>query len=417
MLASMVKPVAAKAESTSNVLHLTSWLSRQGGGIPPVIWALAGESRRLGMEATVAGLRDGFLEADYSRHDVPMLAGSVVGPGGFGFSSELRNLVANHEAAGGVVHTHGLWMYPGVLARNKSRESACPLVISPHGMLEPWALNRSPWKKRLAGFLFENHNLRAAQCLHALCVPEAKNFRRYGLRNPIAIIPNGINLDELHPLPDRKALAQQIPRVEDKRRILFLSRLHPKKGLRNLLRAWQRLASQFDDWCLIIAGPDEIGHEQELKSLARNLCLEKSVMFVGPAYGESKRQLLAGADLFVLPSFSEGFSMAILEAAAAGLPVLLTHECNFPELAAAGAAVEISPNQSDVEIGLRQLLELSDPQRTTMGRRGSELVARSYAWPVIARQMLEVYDWLLGNRPAPELVKMGEIESSTSACR
>jgi poly(glycerol-phosphate) alpha-glucosyltransferase len=365
----------------------------------------------------VAGLRDDLLEAGGSRHDVPMLAGRVLGPGGFGYSPELRRLMAQLPAAGGVVHSHGLWMYPGVLARKMSEKAGCPLVISPHGMLEPWALNRSQWKKRVAHYFFEKRNFLAADCLHALCVPEARNFRRYGLQKPIAIIPNGINLEDVHPLPDREELAQRVPELRGKRRIVFLSRLHPKKGLPNLLRAWQRLAPDFKDWRLLIAGPDEAGHEQELKSLTGELGIGNSVMFLGPAYGDEKRQLLAAADLFVLPSFSEGFSMAILEAAAAGLPVLLTHECNFPELAAAGGGVEVSPDESGVEAGLGQLLGLSAEQRAAMGRRGSELVKKSHAWPAIARQMLDVYAWLLGKGPVPGVVKLGEIESPAPACR
>lgn len=392
-----------------NLLHITSWLSRRGGGIPPVIWALARESRRLGLAVEVAGLQDEFLSADALPAGVTLLAGHVAGPRGLGYSTGLRRLVGDRPRPGGIIHSHGLWMYPGLLARQRSEKSRCPLMLSPHGMLEPWALKRSRLKKRLAAHFFEGRNLHFAHCLHALCVPEAENFRRYGLRNPIAIIPNGVDLAEGDPMPDYDAVTQWVPEAKGKQRVLFLSRLHPKKGLPNLLRAWQRLAERFGGWFLLIAGPEEAGHEAELKLLASELGLARSVKFLGPVYGGEKRQLLAGADVFVLPSFSEGFSMAILEAAAAGLPVLLTDQCNFHELAAAGGAVEVSPDQAAVEAGLKRLLELSEAQRIDMGRRGMDLVSGSYTWPAIARQMLQVYEWLLGAGPVPGTVKLGEI--------
>jgi poly(glycerol-phosphate) alpha-glucosyltransferase len=271
-------------------------------------------------------------------------------------------------------------------------------------MLEPWALKNSFWKKQLAGRLFENENLRAAGCLHALGTAEAENFRRYGLRNPIAIIPNGIELSELYPLPDADVITERFPELKDRRRILFLSRLHPKKGLGNLFKAWRCLSTDFRDWCVLIGGSGQPAYEQELRSLVKDFGLEKSIYFLGPIYGEDKKLALAAADGFVLPSFSEGFSVAILEAAAAGLPVLLTRECNFPELASAGGGIETSTELEGIEAGLRQMLALSEEQRNEMGRRGMELVQRSYSWPTIAGQMIEVYRWLLGSGAKPECV-------------
>ena len=280
-------------------------------------------------------------------------------------------------------------------------------------------------EKKLAAWWFEDKNLRKADCLHALCAAEADNFRRYGLKNPIAIIPNGVDMSESGKHPPAQSygatwkseignlpaaadtMAEKFPGMKGRRRVLFLSRLHPKKGLSNLLQAWRAVARDFKDWCLLIAGAGQPAYERELQILVKDFVLEKSVIFLGPMYGEDKRQVLAAADAFVLPSFSEGFSVAILEAAAAGLPVILTRECNFPELANRGAAIEIAPQASDIEVGLRQMLELSGEQRKAMGRRGLELVKQSYTWPVIADQMCRVYAWLAGNSSRPEAVKVG----------
>jgi len=394
------------------VIHVTSWLSRQGGGIPPVVWALARETNQRGFPCSVFGLRDQWVEEDCVGHHLPFATGTVLGPKALGFSPALSAQLRTAVRPGGIVHSHGLWMHPGATARKCASRARGPLVISPHGMLEPWALNHSRLKKKLAAWWFEDKNLRQAACLHALCAAEADNFRRYGLKNPIAIIPNGVDVPDSGKQKSETGnqttaagtLAEKIPKLKGRPCILFLSRLHPKKGLSNLLQAWQRVAHDFRDWRLLIAGAGQPAYEQELRDLAKNYGLEKSVVFTGPVYGEDKRQLLAAADVFVLPSFSEGFSVAILEAAAAGVPVLLTPECHFPELVKAGAAFEMAPQASAIEGGLRQILELSEGQRKAMGRRGLELVKQSYTWPVIAGRMCEVYEWLAGNGPRPECV-------------
>jgi poly(glycerol-phosphate) alpha-glucosyltransferase len=157
---------------------------------------------------------------------------------------------------------------------------------------------------------------------------------------------------------------------------------------------------------LVVAGPGEGGHEEEMKRLTAELGLEPRVCFTGPLQGQEKLAALAGAELFVLPSFSEGFSMAVLEAAAAGLPVLLTPQCNFPELVRASGAIEVSPDVAGCEAGLRELLGLPDAERRLMGQRGKDLVARSYTWPRIVEQMLSVYHWLLEGGTPPACVRL-----------
>jgi glycosyltransferase involved in cell wall biosynthesis len=409
-----------------NIIHVTSWLSRQGGGIPPVVWALARETRRRGHACSVLGLEDEWVKTDCAASGVPFTAGRVRGPRALGFSPALNAQLRASAGPGAVIHSHGLWMHPGTAARRCAGRQPCPLIVSPHGMLEPWALNRSRWKKKLAAWWFEDGNLRRADCLHALSPAEAESFRRYGLKKPIAIIPNGVDLVEdrgqgsevggrrsevggqtgeaaAHCTGQEGQTTEAGRGQPDGRRVvLFLSRLHPKKGLANLLQAWRRVARDFPDWCLVIAGAGEPAYEQELQALGKQNGLEPSVIFAGPLYGGDKQRVLAGADVFVLPSFSEGFSMAILEAAAAGLPVLLTPECNFSELAKAGAAVAVSAQAPAIESGLRRLLELSDEQRQAMGLKAIELVRQSYTWPAIADRMHRVYEWMAGNGSRPE---------------
>ena len=219
-------------------------------------------------------------------------SGRVVGHAAFGYSPGLRKSMASQVTRECLVHVHGLWMYPGLLACRLSRRAGAPLVISAHGMLETWALNNSRWKKKLAGWLFENRNLRTADCLHALCAAEAESFRRYGLRNPVAVIPNGVDPAEFEQLPGPEVLESRFPALRNRRWALFLSRIHPKKGLPHLLRAWARVSAdqrvRSSEWMLVVAGPDEGGHESEMKRLSGELGLESSVLFTGPLHGHEK---------------------------------------------------------------------------------------------------------------------------------
>jgi len=236
-----------------------------------------------------------------------------------------------------------------------------------------------------------------------LCTSELRAIRAFGLHNPVAVIPNGVHIldgvvgDATDPTP----------RAWDGRRIvLFLSRVNPKKGLLNLVDAWGKAGAYRAGWVLALAGPDERGHQAQVQERIDGLRLGESVRFIGPKYGEAKDAWLRRADAFVLPSFSEGFPMAALEAMSYGLPAILTPQCNFPEAQACGAALSVEPNVDAIAEGLKSLSGLSDAQRRDMGRKGRELVARNYTWPGVAEQMLDVYSWLMNGGPRPECVVM-----------
>jgi glycosyltransferase involved in cell wall biosynthesis len=388
------------------IIHITSCLSRSGGGIPNIIWSLAGQIQQLGGESIVSGLKDEYFEMDCRNQSLSVMGGAVCGPRAIGYSPELYRQLKAEVRSTDVFHVHGLWTYPGTVGSGLSRGAGCRRIVSPHGMLEPWALQQSKFKKRLAGWLFETRNLRTADCLHAGSRSEAENFRRFGLRNPIAIIPNGMNIGKFELGNDREELLREQPALRERKLLLFLSRIHPKKGLSELFSAWAKVKAQDKNWSLLVVGPDELNHESELRKMAAELKITRHIHFMGPAYGPKKRQFLAAVDAFTLPSFSEGFSMAVLEAAAAGLPILLTKECNFPELAAAGAAIEVPAGPVGIPEGLTQFLELSETQRKLMGTKGLELVTQSYTWRAVATAMMRVYEWLAKTGPKPDCIQL-----------
>jgi glycosyltransferase involved in cell wall biosynthesis len=278
-----------------------------------------------------------------------------------------------------------------------------PVVFTAHGTLEPWALAHSGWKKRVAGLAFQNRDLDGAACIHVHSRSEVAGIRTYGLKQPVAIIPNGVDATFLGLLPLRERFERAYPQAVGKRIVLFMGRLHKKKGIELLLCAWPRLASRFNDWVLVVAGPDR-GFETPARRLIQELNLAQSVILTGDLQGETKREALGAADVFVLPSFSEGFSMAVLEAMAAGLPVLITPGCNFREATAAGAAIEVEATVESTEAGLRRLLSLGDAERQKMGRSARALIASRYTWDRVAEQTLELYCWLTGRGTRPEFV-------------
>jgi len=386
------------------IVHVSAYLSRRAGGIFEIELALAKSLNRLGADVTTVGLEDSNWANDRARWS-PLQASvsKTIGPAIFGFAPDMFSQIMAAQAD--LLHLHYMWMYPSVAVNRWSAKTHNPYIVTPNGMLEPWALRNSAWKKKIAGMFYEHRMLGGAACLQANTKKEAADFRSYGLANPIAVIPNGIDFPLFQSLPSRTSLEVRFPALKDRRWILFLSRIHPKKGLPHLLRAWARIR-KFDDWVLVVAGPDEQGHAAEMKKLSGELGREHNVVFTGPLHGENKLAALGGAEAFVLPSFSEGFSMAVLEAAAAGLPIMLTPQCNFPELAQAGGAVEISPDVAGCEAGLRQLLALPDSELQNMGRRGRNLVSRNYTWARIADQMLEVYRWLIEGGSPPSCVRL-----------
>jgi glycosyltransferase involved in cell wall biosynthesis len=270
-------------------------------------------------------------------------------------------------------------------------------------MLDPWAVRNAAWKKRLVGHWFEDAHLAGAACLHAVTEAEARAIRAYGLRNPICVVPYCIDLPEQAVGP-RPAWARQIE--QDRKVLLFLGRLHPKKGLENLLLAWKDVHSTAAarDWLLVIAGWGQGGHARRLERLAEEHGIARSVRLVGPQFDRDKAASLACADAFVLPSLSEGLPVAVLEAWSYGLPVLMTEACNLPEGIAAGAALPIGAAPAGIAAGLRCLFALPDAERRAMGARGRALVRERFSWASVAERMAAAYRWILGGGPAPSCV-------------
>jgi len=365
---------------------------------------------RTGIDVRIVGLKDSYTELDHEIWAplVPVTY-AVEGPRSFGYAPGLVDALV--KAEGDLAGFVGLWKFPSVAALQWAQRTKKPFLVTPHGMLDAWALRNSRTKKRIAGWLFQNEQLKKASCLRALCLAEAQSIRAYGLQNPICIVPNGIDIPPASVEGCPNSSSSLFP--VGCKVLLYLGRLHPKKGLSHLLTAWSRVSKgRSSDWLLAIAGWDQGGHEAELKQQAEELGIswkeggsqnlqEASVFFLGPKFGESKAEIFSNCDAFVLPSLSEGQPMVILEAWAYGKPVLMTPECNLPEGFSAGAALRVESTAESIVEGLNQLFELTPAQREEMGKSGLALVRDRFAWPEIAIEIKSVYDWMLGGGPKP----------------
>lgn len=384
---------------------LTPHVSRRAGGLMGCVLNL---SRSLEKEhdarIEVLGVDDEFAAEDRG------LWGSLrvhLAPSkfpGFRYAPELfRDLL---RIKPDLVHSHGLWTYLSVATQRWSMQRASKgrYIVSPHGMLDPWALQNSAWKKRLAFLLFERRHLEGAACLHAGNQAEATAIRNFGLNNPICVIPNGVEINDATGQLMEPPWEDEF--VDGRSVLLYLGRLHQKKGLPTFLRAWQNSISKDSNWVLLLAGWDQASHRGELEKLVDQLGLSKSVQFLGPLFGSRREAAYHHADAFVLPSLSEGQPLAVLEAWSHALPVLMTGECNLVEGFDAGAAIRMDPTIESESQALEALFSLSDIALREMGGRGRNLVTRDFSWSQSASEMFAVYQWLLGNGPMPLSVMM-----------
>jgi poly(glycerol-phosphate) alpha-glucosyltransferase len=265
-------------------------------------------------------------------------------------------------------------------------------MVSPHGMLDPWALQHSGWKKALAGWAYERRAWNAAACFHALNGQELDGIRAAGVRKPVAVIPNGVELPP--PAPGRARGAHE------PRRMLFLGRLHPKKNLHVLLEAWNGLpAVAKQGWRLTLAGWGDEAYRLQLTRAAG-----PDVEVLGAHYGPDKDALFRRASAFILPSLSEGLPMAVLEAWAYGLPVLMSRACNLTDGFKAGAALDSGTDDRHVARAIQSFFGMGPLRRADMGKKGRHLVESQFTWKAVVEKMDRTYAWLLQQADRPPWV-------------
>jgi glycosyltransferase involved in cell wall biosynthesis len=288
-----------------------------------------------------------------------------------------------------VLHDNGVWSVLNHTIATLARKTGIPRCVSPRGMLLTWSLLHHPIRKKIAMLLYQRKDLLAADLFFATSQDEANQLRLLGLRQPIAIVPIGVEFPA----------TINNTRPAGKRTALFLSRLHPKKGLHDLINVWTRIASR--DWELIIAGPDEGSYGEEMRRLAARVDKGSSIKFVGEVNDQQKWILYCSAEVFILPTYSENFGIAVAEALVSGKPVLTTFGAPWEVLRTEDAGWWIAPGEASLTAALEDALASSESRLQEMGARGKAYAERELSWSAAGEKTIAAYRWLLSGGPLP----------------
>ena len=285
-----------------------------------------------------------------------------------------------------LAHVHGIWAIDNHKAVKSCIAAKVPYLISPRGMLDPWSLSVKKWKKKLAMLLYQGRDLKRASAFHATAQDESDHIRQLGFRQPIIIVPNGVEFPGVMP---EKTWGDPLYNHT----AIFLSRLHPGKGLLDLAEAWARVRPI--GWRMLVVGPDSYGHKKDVVARLNQLGVARDWQFVGGLDDDKKWAAYRSADLLIHPSVSENFGITIAEGLAAGLPVIATKGTPWSDLETRGCGWWIDVGVAPLEAALRKAIDASDMTRHDMGERGRALVSEKYTWEAIARKMICGYEEVL----------------------
>ncbi|WP_405292406.1 glycosyltransferase [Algibacter sp. Ld11] len=314
-----------------------------------------------------------------------------------GLSKSLKNSLKNSNID--LLHGHGLWQMPVHQMAKVAQQKNIPYIITPRGMLEPWSLTQRPLKKKVALSLFQRKDLKNATCLHATAPMEVESIRALGFKNPIAMIPNGVNLASF---PDTIPVKPNQPR-----RMLFLSRIHPKKGIENLITAWQQLdLNTKQNWVIDIYGNGDAAYINQLKTTIKTLNLDQQIHIKTPVFGKEKLKVFRDASLFVLPTFSENFGIVVAEALASYTPVITTKGAPWEDLESYNCGDWIDIGVEPLVKSLSNLMTKQPDVLIEMGANGRRLIEHKYSMQAVAQQMLELYDWILNDTETPSFIHL-----------
>lgn len=387
---------------TRRVLMVITTMDFRFGGPPRVVNGSAVALARAGCEVEVATMGD-VGEADIIRGAWPEMAEQQIPlhifPRGFprliGRSRDLSEFVKSNLDRFDLLHVHGVWETGLADAATLFRKVGKPVVVSAHGMLTRWELRHSRVKKRIARLFFGTGALlnRSDAVLYGT-QEEADDALGLRLAGRVVLMPNGVTPFHIADASAaRESVLEDFPVMRDwTRTILYFSRLHHKKGLDLLVEAFGRVHRDFPGVGLFAAAIEQ-DLEYETRVRAQIAALGDAPVFLTTAMsGPSARTVFTVADIFSLPSHEEGFSIVLLEAANAGLPLLITDTCHMQEVADEGAGVVVPVTVDGLEEGLRRLLSLDDAALAEMGRRAAEVIAVRYTWETVASRLIAVYD-------------------------
>lgn len=391
------------------VLHVAQALSRNFGGVQTVLQDLVKAQHEAGINVDVLS-----TNVDAPRGVLPVPVNRFIEKDGVRFrhssvqfrpllfSLDLKNYLDQHIVDYDLVHIHGLYRFPPTYAAYQARRQGVPYIIRPHGSLDPYLFDkssRSLWLKRLYERWFDLPNLHAAGAIHYTAEEERERASFLKLRAPSFVVPNGLDWAQYATLPARGGLRARWG-LGEAPLVLFLGRLHFKKGLDLLIPAFDALRRRVPGVQLVIAGPENDDYGQRVRGWVRERGLDAAVHFVGPLHGADVLQAYVDADVFALPSYTENFGMTVIEALASSVPVVISDQVNIhAEVSGAGAGLVTRCEAGEVAQALETLLVDAD-RRRAMGEAGRQMVKARFTWPAIVDALTAEYEQVIARHHA-----------------
>jgi glycosyltransferase involved in cell wall biosynthesis len=386
------------------ILHVIANLAPRYGGPSLACWQMARAVARLGHQVSIYTTnQDGPgelavpVDRPVWRDGVEVRYFPIQTPRFWGTSLPLALALRRKVPASDLVHIHSLYLFHDLVAGHWCRRFAVPYLMRPHGTLDPFIYRRHRRRKRLMEHLFEHRNIRQAAALHFTTAAEAKLAAPFTFQTPSLVVPLGINFEDFAVLPEPGEFRRRYPDIGDRPLILFFGRINFKKGLDILAQAFGAVARRRPDVHLVIAGPDNEGWGARVRTWLGEQGVLDRTTFTGMLLGPEKLAVLRDASLFVLPSYSENFGLAVVEAMAAGLPVIISDQVNiWREVHEFGAGKIIPCDPDPLAHVIMELLE--DPVLAkNIGQRGIALVRARYQWENIAKLLEVAYSNILAN--------------------
>ena len=312
-----------------------------------------------------------------------------------GRSPEMLRALCERALVSDIMHSNSLWMLPNIYPALAVRNRTCKLVTAPRGAMTEYSWERSHWKKRLMMVFGQRFALGRTNMFHATCESEIADIRRFGWKQPVALVPNGVEI------PSKIKASRH--EGERSRRLLYLSRIHPEKRLDLLLKAWRRLQDVCPDWELWVCGPLEGEYPRKMVELGRTLGLQR-VTFKGEVLGSEKEAAYQSSDLFVLPTNTENFGIVVAESLANGTPVIVSKGAPWSGLEPRRCGWWVDNDEEAFAAALRYAMRLPPAELEEMGRRGRLWMGKDFSWDALAQSMLSAYEWLLRGGTKPDVV-------------
>jgi len=385
------------------ILHITPSLSDAWGGPTRVIKGLTESLHKKGVKSTIlttTGHRVGFGSYSDLQSDIRTFPTQPLSLLWTGYSRNLKKALSEEIRSHDVVHIHELWHFPHFAAYLSAQRENKPYCISIHGHLSPWALNHKNIRKRIYMNLFQNKTIESASVLHAVTQEEINHIEDLGITNETRLIPNGLSTSTHYESVSASDFINAYPRLRGKPILLFLGRIHPVKGLDLLSEAFTEIVQTNPNVHLVIAGPDENGYKKRITDILKRNQTLKNCIFTGMLSDLDKTSALKASNILVLPSYSEVMGISTLEGMEAGLPVVITEGCQFPEIGKAGAGLVVPHKAEDLRNAILYLLDNPNTAQQ-MGKIGKQLISERYNWDNISDLYIQLYTDIISRHYEP----------------